>query len=391
MIGQCAGGDVVIFGMNAQQEVAHAAPRPVGLVAGFAQLFNNTNRCDFHFLYVERFGFAGSLAFFGYTPGMNILGIETSCDDSAAAVVQNGQKVLSNVIASQIDIHAVTGGVVPEVASREHVKAILPVVSVALSEAGLTWDEIDAIAVTVTPGLVGSLLVGRMCAATLAELFDKPLIEVNHIHGHMYSPWLDLPQEPEFPILCLTVSGGHNSLYLMRGHGDFELLGRKMDDAAGEAFDKCGRLLGLPFPGGPHIEKEALLGDERAIDFPVAQLEGYDFSFSGLKTSVLYYLRDHADYSRPDVCASFQRAVVRALVRPVKRALKEHPEVREVHLAGGVSANKALRAGLKEVVSDYAQKNRAAISLRWPSDIRYCTDNAAMIAGVAYYQNYSRE
>ncbi len=307
---------------------------------------------------------------------MIILAIETSCDETAVAIVKDGREVLCNVVASQIDVHALTGGVVPEVAAREHVKVMVPVVRQAFEESGLTWDDIDAVAVTKEPGLIGSLVVGRMAAAALAFAKDKPLIEVNHIHGHLYSNWLESEEDVEFPVLSLTVSGGHNELVLMRGHGDFEKLGESMDDAAGEAFDKTARLLGLSYPGGPAIEKAALEG-EAVIDFPRAKMQGYNFSFSGLKTAVLYYMQDNPDAAVSDVAASFQSAVVDALVGKLMKAMEEF-DVAEVHLAGGVSANKALRAEIVRRLDGRAV-------FRHPKKMAYCTDNAAMIGAVAYY------
>lgn len=308
---------------------------------------------------------------------MKILAIETSCDETAVAIVEDGTRVLCNVIASQIDVHALTGGVVPEVAAREHVKVMLPVIQAAFEKTGLDWSDIDAIAVTKEPGLTGSLVVGRMAAATFAFAKDKPLIEVNHIHGHLYSNWLDSEADIAFPVLSLTVSGGHNELVLMRGHGDFEILGESMDDAAGEAFDKTARLLGLGYPGGPAIEKAALNGNSESVDFPRAKMQGYDFSFSGLKTAVLYYMQAHPDAKVEDVAASFQSAVVDALVSKLIKGVKAF-DVKEVHLAGGVSANKALRAKIETRL-----KGRA--TFRFPKKMSYCTDNAAMIGAVAFF------
>jgi N6-L-threonylcarbamoyladenine synthase len=305
---------------------------------------------------------------------MKILAIESSCDETAAAVVENGHSVLSNVVASQIDLHALTGGVVPEVASRAHVHAILPVIREALLEADCEWDDIDALAVTVEPGLVGSLLVGKMSAATLAYAHDKPLIPVNHVHGHWYSSWLE-QEAAEFPILVLSISGKHNELVLIRDHGDFEVLGETLDDAAGEAFDKTSRLLGLGYPGGPAIEKEA---EDGAPDFkfPSARIEGYDFSFSGLKTSVLYFVQKNPEAKKADIARAFQDAVVKSLVDKTAQAAEEF-DVKEVHLVGGVSANKALRAALSERLGDKP--------FRHPAKMRYCTDNAAMIGAAAYW------
>lgn len=315
---------------------------------------------------------------------MKILAIESSCDETAAAVVEDGVKVLSNVIASQAALHEATGGVMPEVAAREHMKAIMPTIGLAMVEACTTWGEIDAIAVTKEPGLIGSLIVGRISAAALAFANDKPLIEVNHIHGHMYANWLE-SDTPQFPAVILTVSGGHNELVLMKGHGQFEVLGETLDDAAGEAFDKTARLLGLGYPGGPVIEKSAALGNPEAVKFPRGKVAGYDFSFSGLKTSVLYYLQEQeaklasASFVA-DVAASFQSAVIDALVSKLMKAVREfHPK--EVHLSGGVSANKALRGKIESELIKF----KKSIIFRVPKKMSYCTDNAAMIGAAAYF------
>lgn len=318
---------------------------------------------------------------------MLILAIETSCDESCAAIVEDGWKVHANVIASQIPVHQLTGGVVPEVASREHMKVIMPVVQKAFEESGMSWDDIDVIAVTKEPGLIGSLIVGRTTAAALAFAKDKPLIEVNHIQGHLYSNWLGREENPQFPVLSLTVSGGHNELVLMRGHGDFELLGQTLDDAAGEAFDKVARLLGLGYPGGPAIERAALEGNADAVNFPNSRTEGYAFSFSGLKTAVLYYLQKNEDRLEDpqfvkDVAASFQKAAVAHLTDRLMRAAETH-NVKEIHLAGGVSANKALRAVVQKLCPDRL--------LRHPEKIRYCTDNAAMIGAAGYFQTTAQD
>ena len=315
---------------------------------------------------------------------MNILAIESSCDETAAAVVKDGRFVLSNIIASQVKIHEKTGGVMPEVAAREHIKVILPTIEKALFEANLNWDEIDAIAVTKEPGLIGSLIVGRISAEALAFAKDKPLINVNHIHGHIYSNWLET-DVIEFPVVVLTVSGGHNELVLIRGHGDIVLLGESIDDAAGEAFDKVARLLRLGYPGGPAIEKAALDGDPEFVEFPRGKKKGYDFSFSGLKTSVLYYLQENEaslgdEKFVCDVAASFQKTVVDILVRKLIMAVKEFGP-KEVHLSGGVSANKALRMAIQ---NELLKINPSPI-FRHPKKMSYCTDNAAMIVAAAYY------
>ncbi|QQR54776.1 tRNA (adenosine(37)-N6)-threonylcarbamoyltransferase complex transferase subunit TsaD [Candidatus Peregrinibacteria bacterium] len=328
---------------------------------------------------------------------MLLLSIESSCDETSVALVENGRRVLANEIASQIAKHVETGGVVPEVAAREHMTAILPVLRLAMEKANVTWKAIDAVAVTKEPGLIGSLVVGRMTAAALAFAQNKPLLEVNHIHGHLYAPWLYpaedsgkpvlAPSEPQFPILVLTVSGGHNELVLMRGHGDFELLAESIDDAAGEAFDKIARLLGLGYPGGPAIEERARLGNPKAFDFPIALRKEKNFSFSGLKTSVFYRLKENeAQLSDEafvnDVAASFQEAVVQALVEKLMRAVREYAP-KEVHLTGGVSANRFLRGRIEEELS----RLRDAPLFRWPTKMEYCTDNAAMIGAAAYFSS----
>ncbi len=335
---------------------------------------------------------------------MLILGIETSCDETAAAVVRDGREVLSNVIASQIDIHAETGGVVPEVAAREHMLKINYVIEKALRQGlgvrgqglGEGMKMIDAVAVTKGPGLVSSLLIGTTAASTLALAADKPLIPVHHIQAHIMANWLEREAEEfQFPLLVLTVSGGHNEIYLMKDYGEFEMLGETLDDAAGEAFDKVARMLGLSYPGGPIISKMAEDGDAQRFDLPVVLLEkdSLDFSFSGLKTAVrneVLSARDQGLGNREDMggglvkdmCASFQRVVVETFVRKVERALAKYPEVKEVHLTGGVSANKQLRAGLEKFFGELDRE----ITFRYPANIKYCTDNAAMIAGAAYFQ-----
>ncbi|MEK7672263.1 MAG: tRNA (adenosine(37)-N6)-threonylcarbamoyltransferase complex transferase subunit TsaD [Patescibacteria group bacterium] len=314
---------------------------------------------------------------------MKILAIETSCDETAVAIVENGRKVLANVIASQIDLHAKTGGVVPEVAAREHVLKMLPVLEEALETSSCNWDDIDAIAATKGPGLISSLIIGTETANVISCVKNKPLIPVQHISGHIYSNWLDVEEEVQFPILILTVSGGHNELYLMRSHFDFEVLGETLDDAAGEAFDKVARILGLGYPGGPAISKIALEGDSKKFNFPKAWLEkgSLDFSFSGLKTSVLNLVKKD-DFNTADVAASFQEAVVEVLSEKLLMAYKQYPEVKEVHLAGGVSANKRLR----EVITEKFGKFAPAVKFRHPKSMSYCTDNAAMIAAAAYFK-----
>ncbi|MAS37070.1 MAG: tRNA (adenosine(37)-N6)-threonylcarbamoyltransferase complex transferase subunit TsaD [Anaerolineaceae bacterium] len=324
-----------------------------------------------------------------------ILGIETSCDETAAAVVLDGKTIVSNIVASQIDLHAEYGGVFPELASRAHVEAIGAVVDQAIEESGITYDQLDAIAVTRGPGLVGSLLVGINYAKGLALATGKPLLGVNHLEGHVYSLWLtEQNRTIEFPVLILIVSGGHTELVLMTGHGLYTRLGGTLDDAAGEAFDKIGRLLGLPFPGGPNIERAAQNGNAASYKFPRAKMdETYDFSFSGLKTAVMRaatvmpsaearrqrgaekkaQLRDGVSVG--DVAASFQAALVDALVEKTTRAAKTY-NVTEIMLAGGVSANQALRQALRR---------EADLPVRYPP-LNLCTDNGAMIAAAGFHR-----
>jgi N6-L-threonylcarbamoyladenine synthase len=307
-----------------------------------------------------------------------ILAIETSCDETAAAVVENGRAILSNIIASQVDLHAQYGGVFPEVASRRHIEVIHAVVNQALEAAHLGLDDVDCIAVTYGPGLVGSLLVGVNMAKGLVLARQKPLLGINHIEGHIYSLWLCEEAESfTFPILNLVVSGGHTELYLMVDHGRYKHLGGTLDDAAGEAFDKVGRLLGLPFPGGPAIDRVSRSGNPQAFKFPRGVMEdGYNFSFSGLKTAVMRQIQPTLNQRAiPDLAASFQAAVVDALVTKTERAARAYG-VTAVHLAGGVSANSALRQ---------AMKSHLTLPVRVPPPI-LCTDNAAMIAAAAHWR-----
>lgn len=312
-----------------------------------------------------------------------ILGIESSCDETAASVVKNGREVLSNVISSQIDIHTVYGGVVPEIASRLHCENINGVIRLALSEAGKTFADIDAIAVTYGPGLVGALLVGVSEAKALAYALGKPLVGVHHIEGHVAANFLQHP-ELEPPFVCLIVSGGHTHLVIVRGYGEFEIIGRSRDDAAGEAYDKVARAVGLGYPGGPKVDRAAKEGNPHAIVFPSGEVKDhpYDFTFSGLKSSVLNYINQADMAGReicvPDLCASFQQAVVDALVSRTIACAKEYG-FRKVAMAGGVSANTALRAAMQEE----CRKN--GMECYYPAPI-YCTDNAAMIASAGYYE-----
>lgn len=336
---------------------------------------------------------------------MLILGIESSCDETAAAVVEDGKRLLSSVVNSQIDIHAEYGGVVPEVAARSHIEVINPVIRQALKEANVTWDDIDAIAVANAPGLVGSLLVGVLAARTLAELHNKPLYPVHHVEGHIYANFiteqaihpesnqdLKLPsKQPTFPMLALAVSGLHSQLVLFEDHGNYRLLGETLDDAVGEAFDKVARMLGLPYPGGPAITTAALNGDPLKYQLPKAKLKNaYDFSFSGLKTAVLRALQrevgvDHTfpshqlpgrlnDELRTDFAASFQYTAVKTLVDATVKAVQEFQPATVV-IAGGVAANQELRHQLSD---------RLPLPIEY-APISLCTDNGAMIAALGYY------
>ena len=314
---------------------------------------------------------------------MNILAIETSCDETAAAVVADGRHILSNIISSQVPLHTLYGGVVPELASRAHIEQIDPVVQEALKEAGMGLQDVDAIAVTHGPGLVGALLVGVAYAKALAFGLGKPLMAVHHIEGHVAANFLAHPAlEP--PFLSLIVSGGHTNLAFMKDYGVFEIIGRTRDDAAGEAFDKVARAIGLGYPGGPKIENAAREGNPEAIHFPRGKVDEapYDFTFSGMKSAVLNYL-NHAEMtgeavSQADVAASFQAAVVEVLVSRAMAAVKEYKQDKLV-LAGGVAANGALRKALQEAC------DRAGVTLFAPPLV-LCTDNAAMIGSAAYYR-----
>ncbi|MHC1784624.1 MAG: tRNA (adenosine(37)-N6)-threonylcarbamoyltransferase complex transferase subunit TsaD [Anaerolineaceae bacterium] len=315
-------------------------------------------------------------------PPARILGIESSCDETAAAVLENGRDLLSSVVASQIDLHSKYGGVFPEVASRQHILSIYPVVEEALQNAHLSLSDIDAIAATRGPGLAGSLVVGLNAAKGLAMGRNIPLIGINHLEGHIYSAWVkneDRPA-PEFPLIALLVSGGHSEIILMSDHLTYERLGSTLDDAAGEAFDKVARLLNLPYPGGPSIQKAACEGDKHSFAFPRARLEGtWNFSFSGLKTAVLRLVRKFEEKNEPvpvaDVAASFQEAVVDALVSKTIKAAREY-KAREILVAGGVSANSALREAFKA-------QNEFPVNI---PPLSLCTDNAAMIAAAGYFR-----
>jgi N6-L-threonylcarbamoyladenine synthase len=314
----------------------------------------------------------------------SILGIESTCDETAAAVVSNGHDVRSSVVTTQIELHAKYRGVVPEIASRAHIQSIVPVLREAISAAGTTLDQIDAVSVTHRPGLIGSLLIGLTAAKTLAWALGKPLIGVDHVHSHLYSIMLETNRTPPLPAVGLAVSGGHTALYRMDDLSHIQLIGTTIDDAVGEAYDKVAAILGLGYPGGPVIDRLAQAGNPAAVNFPRTMLarDSLDFSFSGLKTSVLYHVRGHKGRERPatlltppqiaDICASFQAACVDTLIRKLHRAIKQ-TRARSVIIGGGVSANQGLR--------------HAASTLPVPAffpPLRYCTDNAAMSAALAY-------
>ena len=305
---------------------------------------------------------------------MKVLGIETSCDETAAAVVEDGSRILSNQIASQVEIHARYGGIVPEVASRQHTLSIMPIIERAMAEASATWDDLDGVAVTIGPGLAGSLLIGVNTAKAISLARGLPITGVNHLEGHIYANWL-AEGSLDFPLVCLIVSGGHSDLVLVRGHRGYVLLGQTRDDAAGEAFDKASRLLGLGYPGGPAIERAASSGTA-SIPLPRAWLKGTnDFSFSGVKTALLRLVEGDGISSREDAAASFQEAVVDVLVTKTVAAAREHG-VRQILLGGGVAANERLRQSLME---------SSPIPVLIPEPI-LCTDNAAMIAACGYFR-----
>jgi len=307
-----------------------------------------------------------------------ILALETSCDETAASVVMGGNDVLSSIVSSQIEIHARFGGVVPEVASRAHMEALIPVMQSAITEAGILPSRIDAVAATAGPGLIGALLVGVSAAKSLALVWDKPFIGVNHLEAHLYAGLLDDPTI-EFPLVVLLVSGGHTMIIEMRGHGDYTVLGRTIDDAAGEAYDKVARYLDLGYPGGPVIDRIASQGDAEAIDFPRAmEHDGLNVSFSGLKTSVINYVKKNPDVANVDVAASFQAAVVDVLCTKTIRAAQQIG-AKGIVLGGGVSANSLLRAQMSE------RGAAAGFKVALPSRAM-CTDNAAMIAAAAWHR-----
>jgi N6-L-threonylcarbamoyladenine synthase len=311
-----------------------------------------------------------------------ILGIESSCDETSASVCHNG-KILSNIIATQA-VHTQYGGVVPELASRAHMQNIVPVIDQAIVDAGISLDQLDAIAFTSSPGLIGALLVGTGFAKSLALSLEIPLIAVHHMQAHVLSNLIADPQ-PEFPFLCLTVSGGHTQIVLCKDALNMEILGETLDDAAGEAFDKTAKLLGLPYPGGPLIDRYAKEGDPKKFHFPEPQIEGLNFSFSGVKTSILYFLQkqlkadpDFISKNLPDICASAQHCIVSILLQKLKKASLQ-TGIKTICLAGGVSANKGLRNAIQEMAEKYHWK-------LFIPEMEYCTDNAAMIAITGYYK-----
>lgn len=313
-----------------------------------------------------------------------ILGIESSCDDTSASIIKN-DTVLSNVIAGQ-EVHSKYGGVVPELASRAHQQNIIPVVDAAIKEAGISADDIDAIAFTKGPGLMGSLVVGTSFAKAFALAKKIPLIDVNHMHGHVLAHFIEEEgkEKPKFPFLCLTVSGGHTQIVLVKDYLQMEVIGTTIDDAAGEAFDKTAKILGLPYPGGPLIDKYAKLGDENRFQFAKPNMEGYNYSFSGLKTSIMYFLQKE-EQKNPgfmqteinDICASVQKSILDILFVKLTQASKDL-EIKQIAIAGGVSANSGLRKKLKEL----SVENQWEIYI---PKMEFCTDNAAMIAITGYY------
>lgn len=311
-----------------------------------------------------------------------VLAIESSCDETAAAVVKNGRQVLSNVIASQIDIHKLYGGVVPEIASRKHIEKINQVIEEALTESGQTLESMDAICVTYGPGLVGALLVGVGAAKAISYATGKPLVGVHHIEGHISANYIANP-DLQPPFLCLVASGGHSHLVIVRDYGQYEILGKTRDDAAGEAFDKVARAIGLGYPGGPKIDKLAREGNPKVIEFPRASIEGapYDFSFSGVKSAVLNYINackmKGEEYSSADIAASFQKAVVDVLVDHTMLAAKDYG-ISKIAIAGGVACNSGLREGMQRACSENGY------SFYMPTPV-LCTDNAAMIGAAGYY------
>ena len=324
---------------------------------------------------------------------MKILAIESSCDETAAAIIENGTNILSNIVVSQIDLFATYGGVIPEVAARSHLEAILPVIDKSFADANLTWDDIDAIAVTHTPGLLGSLLIGTLTARTLAILHQKPLYPVHHLKSHIYSNWLSEKNTPIFPLLSLVISGGHTQILYMPSHNTFEIIGTTLDDAVGECFDKVAKILGLPYPGGPAISKTAQTGNSDKYHFPHPNVKDLNFSFSGLKTAVLravqkeagveisfpsFELKNHLNSTQiADFAASFEKTAIDILLEKLKKAQKLHPEIKSVVFAGGVSANQLLRTS---AVTTF--KN---LPVFFPP-LSLSSDNAAMVGASAFFE-----
>lgn len=324
--------------------------------------------------------------------GITILGIESSCDDTSAAVIRN-KTLLSNIIAGQ-EVHKQYGGVVPELASRAHQQNIIPVVDAALKKANVTPSELSAVAFTRGPGLLGSLLVGTSFAKAMAMSLKIPLIEVNHMQGHVLAHFIEKENEehqaPEFPFLCLTVSGGHTQIVIVNESLKMKVIGETLDDAAGEAFDKIAKTLGLPYPGGPFVDKHATMGNPTAFRFPIADITDFDFSFSGLKTSVLYFIKERTLAEKEfvannmnDICASVQHTIIETLMKKLIQAAK-HTGINNIAIAGGVSANKGLRNKLEELKTELGWKI-------FIPKFEYCTDNAAMIAITGYYKYLSAE
>jgi len=318
---------------------------------------------------------------------INILAIESSCDETSASIISDG-KILNNIVATQ-SVHEKYGGVVPELASRAHQQHLVPVVHEAIQSSEIDKKELSAVAFTRGPGLMGSLMVGVSFAKAFAYALQLPLIEVNHMEAHILAHFIDEPH-PKFPFICLTISGGHTQLVLVKGHLEMEVIGETLDDAVGEAFDKTAKLLNLPYPGGPLIDKYAQQGNPRAYDFPISDMPGLNFSFSGIKTAVLYFLRDRLkdnpqfiDQNMADICASVQYALVKMLIKKLKKAALEY-NINEIAIAGGVAANSGVRKAVQELVGEL--RGQAYIP-----KFEYCTDNAAMIAISAHHKYLNGE
>lgn len=318
---------------------------------------------------------------------INILAIESSCDETSASIISDG-KIINNIVATQ-SVHEKYGGVVPELASRAHQQHLIPVVHEAIFSSGINKNQLSAVAFTKGPGLMGALMVGVSFAKSFAYGLGLPLIDINHMQAHVLAHFIEDPK-PSFPFICLTVSGGHTQLVLVKSHLDMEVVGETMDDAAGEAFDKTAKLLGLPYPGGPFLDKYAQEGNPRKYDFPVTDMPGLNFSFSGIKTAVLYFLRDRLkedshfmENNMADICASVQYTLVKMLMKKLRKASEEYG-IKEIAISGGVAANSGLRKSVEELVLEL--KGKAYIP-----KLEYCTDNAAMIAMAAHYKYVNRE